>query len=50
LDEININLVPILLKNGVRLFANLGEEPLELENMQVIETPGVTHLRFCVVS
>lgn len=31
LDEIQIDLVPILLGGGVRLFGNLGTEPIELE-------------------
>ena len=49
LDEIHIDLVPVLLRDGVRLFDNLGEEPLELESTSVIEAPGVTHLTFRVV-
>jgi dihydrofolate reductase len=49
MDEISINLVPILLGNGVRLFDNLGTEPIQLESIQVIEAPGVTHLGFRVV-
>jgi dihydrofolate reductase len=47
-DEISINLVPILLGNGVRLFDNLGTRPIELESIQAIEAPGVTHLGFRV--
>ena len=49
LDEIQIELVPILLGAGVRLFEHLGVEPIELETPQVIETPAVTHLRFRIV-
>ncbi len=49
LDEIHIDLVPVLLGNGVRLFEHLGTEPLELERTRVIEAPGVTHLTFRVV-
>jgi len=49
LDEIHIDLVPILLGGGVRLFDNLGLEPVELERTRVIEAPGVTHLIFRVV-
>ena len=49
LDEINIDLAPVILGNGIRLFDNLGPEPLELESIRVIEAPGVTHLGFRVL-
>jgi dihydrofolate reductase len=46
LDEIGIDLVPVLLGQGVRLFEYLGIEPVELESTGVREAPGVTHLTF----
>src|SRR5262249_26825326 len=46
LDELMIDLVPVLLGGGVRLFDNLGAVPIELESAGVIVAPGVTHLRF----
>jgi dihydrofolate reductase len=49
LDEIGIDLVPVLLGSGVRLFEHLGIEPVELERTSVTEAPGVTHIRFRVV-
>jgi dihydrofolate reductase len=49
LDEIHVDLVPVLLGAGVRLFEHLGTTPIELESTRVIEAPGVTHLTFCVV-
>ncbi len=49
LDEININLVPVLLGGGVRLFEHLGAGPIELEKTRVIEAPEITHLTFRVV-
>jgi len=49
LDEIHIDLVPVLLGDGVRLFDHLGTGPIELENTSVIEGAGVTHLTFRVV-
>lgn len=49
LDEIQIDLVPVLLGEGVRLFECLGIEPIELERTGVRESPGVTHLSFRVV-
>jgi dihydrofolate reductase len=49
LDEILIHLAPVLLGGGVRLFDSLGAAPIELEPAGVLETPGVTHLRFHIV-
>ncbi|MGH8245951.1 MAG: dihydrofolate reductase family protein [Gammaproteobacteria bacterium] len=49
LDEIHLDLVPVLLGAGVRLFDNLGAAPIELERTRVVEALGVTHLRFRVV-
>jgi dihydrofolate reductase len=49
LDEIQIDLAPVLLGGGVRLFDHLGNAPIELERIKVVEAPGVTHLRFRVV-
>ena len=49
MDEININLAPVVLGSGVRLFDHLGTAPIALEQIRVVEAPGVTHLRFRVV-
>ena len=49
LDEIHVDLVPVLLGDGVRLLDHLGAEPIELESTRVIEGAGVTHLTFRVV-
>ena len=49
LDEIHVDLVPVLLGDGVRLFDHLGTEPIELESTRMIEGAGVTHLTFRVV-
>jgi dihydrofolate reductase len=49
LDEIQIDLVPVLLGQGVRLFEYLGIEPVELETTGVKKAPGVIHLSFRVV-
>jgi dihydrofolate reductase len=48
LDEIHLDLVPVLLGDGVRLFEQ-SAEPIELELTRVIEGAGVTHLTFRVV-
>ena len=49
LDEIHVDLVPVLLGGGVRLLAHLDTEPIELESTRVVEGAGVTHLTFRVV-
>jgi dihydrofolate reductase len=49
LDEIQINLLPVLLGDGIRLFDQIGTEHIELENTRVIDSTGVTHIRFRVV-
>ena len=49
LDEIGIDLVPVLLGSGVRLFEYLGIEPVELECTKVVADTGVTHLMFRVI-
>lgn len=48
LDEIHIDLVPILLGEGVRLFEYL-DTPIELDYTRVVEGTGVTHLAFRVI-
>ena len=49
LDEIHVDLAPVLLRDGVRLFDHLGTGPIELESPRGIEGAGVTHLTFRVV-
>jgi dihydrofolate reductase len=49
LDEIGINLVPVLLGGGTRLFED-GEEQRQLELVEVIDTPLATHLRYRVAA
>jgi dihydrofolate reductase len=49
LDEIHIDLVPVLLGSGVRMFDFLGIEPVQLEIIRVVNTPDVTHIGYRVV-
>ena len=49
LDQIHVDLVPVLLGGGVRLFDHLGTGPIELERTEVVEGARVTHLTFGVV-
>jgi dihydrofolate reductase len=48
-DELRIDVVPILLGGGIRLFADLGPQQIKLERTSVVESPLVTHLRFRVI-
>ena len=48
-DELHIDIKPLLLGEGLRLFEHLDPEPIELEITSVIESPDVTHLRFRIV-
>lgn len=45
LDELEIQLVPVLLDAGRRLF---NADRVDLDLLRVIDAPGVTHLRFRV--
>jgi dihydrofolate reductase len=49
LDELEIHLAPLLFGEGIRLFDKIGPQHVELENMRVVASPKVTHLRFRVV-
>ncbi len=45
IDELQLNVVPVLLGDGERLFENVGAD-LELEQTRVVHTPEVTHIRY----
>ncbi len=47
LDEIVVHQIPVLLGRGRRLFDELPAE-IELEVLQVIDTPQATHIRYRV--
>ncbi len=47
IDELQLNVVPVLLGAGERLFENVGAD-LELEQTRVLHTPEVTHIRYRV--
>ncbi len=49
LDEIQVSVVPLLLGGGVRLLEHFGPGPIVLEQTRVVESKGVTHLRYRVV-
>src|ERR687887_506720 len=46
LDELELHIVPVLLGGGARLFDNLGDAEVRLEQVRAVEAPGVTHLKY----
>jgi dihydrofolate reductase len=48
IDQMQLNVVPILLGDGARLFENGAGAGLDLEPTLVVDTPEVTHLRYRV--
>jgi dihydrofolate reductase len=49
MDEIHLDIVPLILGKGVQLFDHLDIDPIELERIRVIDAPNVTHMGFRVV-
>lgn len=50
IDELDLNLVPVLLGEGRRLFDNLTGSSIGLEQIRAVEAPGVTHLKYRVTT
>jgi dihydrofolate reductase len=50
LDDLELHIVPVLLGDGARLFDNLGDAKPRLEQVRAVEAPGVTHLKYRVVT
>jgi dihydrofolate reductase len=49
LDEVGVELIPVVLGSGKPLFAGLGATRVQLEGpIRVVEGLGVTHLRYRV--
>jgi dihydrofolate reductase len=48
-DEISIHLVPVLFGSGTRMFEQLSRDHVQLEPVEVIDTPAATHLRYRVL-
>jgi dihydrofolate reductase len=49
LDEIFVFVAPVLLGDGVRMFAQPGGTNVRLERVRVSEAPGATNIHFRVV-
>ena len=50
LDELQLSVAPVLLGDGARLFDDLGDAKVQLEQVRVVEAPGVAHLAYRVVT
>jgi dihydrofolate reductase len=48
-DELHMDIMPVLLGSGLRLFEQLDAEPIELEKIKVSETLARTSLQFRIV-
>jgi dihydrofolate reductase len=49
IDELQMSIMPVLLGEGLRVFDQLGPEPIELEKVKLIESPTRTDIWFRVV-
>ncbi|HTS15877.1 MAG TPA: dihydrofolate reductase family protein [Candidatus Sulfotelmatobacter sp.] len=49
LDQIDLHLVPVFLGQGLRVFDDAILAGVTLEQVRVVEAPGVTHLRYRVL-
>jgi len=50
LDELELHVVPVVLGDGARLLDNLRDAEVQLEQVRAVEAPGVTHLKYRVVT
>jgi len=50
LDELELHVVPVLLGGGASPFDNLRDAGVQLEQVRVVEAPGVAHLKYRRVS
>jgi dihydrofolate reductase len=48
IDELEVHVVPLLLRGGTRLFDNLDVRNVKLKPIRAIVGPDVTHLKYCV--
>lgn len=48
-DELVVHLVPVLLKTGVPMFADLGPAHVALDVVDVVAMPAATHLHYRVL-
>jgi dihydrofolate reductase len=49
-DELSIHVVPVLFGSGTRVLEHVTDEHVELEIVEVTDTPTVTHLRYRIAN
>jgi dihydrofolate reductase len=49
LDELELHIVPVLLGDGSRPF-DIGAAGIEVEQVRSVEAPGVTHVKYRVLT
>jgi dihydrofolate reductase len=47
-DEIDLSIAPVILGGGERLFAELEQGALNLDQVRAVDAPGVTHIKYAV--
>ena len=50
LNELWLHIVPLMLRDGARLFDNLGFANVRLEQVRAVEAPAVTHIKYRVMT
>jgi dihydrofolate reductase len=48
-DELHVDIMPVLLGKGLRLFDAVSDLPVHLEKLKLMETPARTSLQFRIV-
>jgi dihydrofolate reductase len=48
-DELRLRIIPVLFMEGTRLLQHLGKEHIELEKLELVESPGAIHSRFRIL-
>jgi dihydrofolate reductase len=46
IDQVGLSIVPVLLGAGARLFDDLGDARIALEQVRAVDAPGVTHIEY----
>jgi dihydrofolate reductase len=49
LDQLELHIAPVVLGGGARLFDDLGDAEVKLEQVRAVEAPGVTHVKYRLV-
>jgi hypothetical protein len=47
---VELHIVPVLLGDSARLLDDLGGAEIELEQVRAVQAPGVTHLKYKVMT